>query len=72
MMKAIVRYRDDQDLENVIDFVQKKVIVLYTHTHKKWFLQWFFMGSLYLLYSTAKWFFGSNQLKCYIAPLKNQ
>ncbi|XP_048028959.1 tetraspanin-33 [Megalobrama amblycephala] len=24
MMKAIVRYRDDQDLENVIDFVQKK------------------------------------------------
>lgn len=24
-MKAIVRYRDDQDLENVIDFVQKKV-----------------------------------------------
>ncbi len=34
-MKAIVRYRDDQDLENVIDFVQKKVIVLYTHTHTK-------------------------------------
>jgi len=25
MVKAIVRYRDDQDLENVIDFVQKKV-----------------------------------------------
>lgn len=25
MMKAIVRYREDQDLENAIDFVQKKV-----------------------------------------------
>ncbi len=42
MMKAIVRYRDDQDLENVIDFVQKKVKVLYTHTKN-----WFFSGSLW-------------------------
>ena len=25
MMKAIVRYREDQDLENAIDFLQKKV-----------------------------------------------
>lgn len=25
MMKAIVRYREDLDLENVIDFIQKKV-----------------------------------------------
>lgn len=25
MMKAVVRYREDQDLENVIDFIQKKV-----------------------------------------------
>lgn len=25
MMKAIVRYREDQDLENAIDFIQKKV-----------------------------------------------
>lgn len=24
-MKAIVRYREDQDLENAIDFIQKKV-----------------------------------------------
>lgn len=29
MTKAIVRYRDDQDLENVIDFVQKKVKEMY-------------------------------------------
>lgn len=28
MMKAIVRYREDQDLENAINFIQKKV--------KKW------------------------------------
>lgn len=25
MMKAIIRYREDQDLENAIDFIQKKV-----------------------------------------------
>lgn len=25
MMKAIFRYREDQDLENAIDFIQKKV-----------------------------------------------
>lgn len=25
MMKAIVQYREDQDLENAIDFIQKKV-----------------------------------------------
>lgn len=25
MMKAVVRYREDQDLENAIDFIQKKV-----------------------------------------------
>ena len=25
MMKAIVRYREDRDLENAIDFIQKKV-----------------------------------------------
>lgn len=25
MMKAIERYREDQDLENAIDFIQKKV-----------------------------------------------
>lgn len=25
MMKAIVLYREDQDLENAIDFIQKKV-----------------------------------------------
>lgn len=27
MMKAVVRYREDQDLENAIDFIQKKVSV---------------------------------------------
>lgn len=25
MMKAVVCYREDQDLENAIDFIQKKV-----------------------------------------------
>lgn len=25
MMKAVVRYREDRDLENAIDFIQKKV-----------------------------------------------
>ncbi len=53
MMKAIVRYRDDQDLENVIDFVQKKVKVLYTHTKKNGF------------YSGSSWVL----CICYIAPL---
>lgn len=25
MMKTVVRYREDRDLENAIDFIQKKV-----------------------------------------------
>lgn len=31
MMKAIVRYREDLDLENVIDFIQKKVEEVFPH-----------------------------------------
>lgn len=27
MMKTVVRYREDRDLENAIDFIQKKVCV---------------------------------------------
>ncbi|XP_010869642.1 tetraspanin-33 [Esox lucius] len=36
MEKAIVRYREDLDLENVIDFVQKKLQCCGVHTYKDW------------------------------------
>uniref|UniRef100_A0A8C7YEZ7 Zgc:113223 n=1 Tax=Oryzias sinensis TaxID=183150 RepID=A0A8C7YEZ7_9TELE len=43
MMKAIVRYREDRDLENAIDFVQKKVkkkvlrtTIIQTNISKMW------------------------------------
>ncbi|XP_051967284.1 tetraspanin-33 [Xyrauchen texanus] len=36
MMNAIVRYRDDQDLENVIDFVQKKFQCCGVDSFKDW------------------------------------
>ncbi|KAJ7993280.1 hypothetical protein DPEC_G00270800 [Dallia pectoralis] len=36
MQKAIVRYREDLDLENVIDFVQKKLQCCGIHTYKDW------------------------------------
>ncbi|KAK2908266.1 tetraspanin-33 [Channa argus] len=36
MMKAIVRYREDQDLENVIDFVQKKFQCCGVEGYKDW------------------------------------
>lgn len=32
MKKAIVRYREDMDLENIIDFVQKKVFILFFYS----------------------------------------
>lgn len=41
MMKAIIRYREDRDLENAIDFIQKKV-------KKKWFSDW---ESVFLYFS---------------------
>ncbi|KAK2835085.1 hypothetical protein Q5P01_015569 [Channa striata] len=36
MMKAIVRYREDQDLENVIDFIQKKFQCCGVEGYKDW------------------------------------
>ncbi|XP_063056635.1 tetraspanin-33 [Engraulis encrasicolus] len=36
MMRAIVRYRDDLDLENVIDFIQKKFQCCGVESHKDW------------------------------------
>ncbi|KAM3876293.1 tetraspanin-33 [Diretmus argenteus] len=36
MMKAVVRYREDQDLENVIDFIQKKFQCCGVQTYKDW------------------------------------
>ncbi|XP_065097945.1 tetraspanin-33 [Paramisgurnus dabryanus] len=36
MIKAIVRYRDDQDLENVIDFVQKKFQCCGVNSYSDW------------------------------------
>ncbi|XP_034738005.1 tetraspanin-33 [Etheostoma cragini] len=36
MMKAIVRYREDQDLENAIDFVQKKFQCCGVENYKDW------------------------------------
>ncbi|XP_046905877.1 tetraspanin-33 isoform X2 [Hypomesus transpacificus] len=36
MRKAIIRYREDLDLENVIDFVQKKLQCCGVHSYKDW------------------------------------
>ena len=36
MRKAIIRYREDLDLENVIDFVQKKVNIPLQFMNSKW------------------------------------
>uniref|UniRef100_A0A8C7YE17 Tetraspanin n=1 Tax=Oryzias sinensis TaxID=183150 RepID=A0A8C7YE17_9TELE len=36
MMKAIVRYREDRDLENAIDFVQKKFQCCGVENYKDW------------------------------------
>ncbi|XP_051231616.1 tetraspanin-33 isoform X1 [Dicentrarchus labrax] len=36
MMKAIVRYREDQDLENAIDFIQKKFQCCGVEGYKDW------------------------------------
>ncbi|XP_037326685.2 tetraspanin-33 [Pungitius pungitius] len=36
MMKAIVRYREDQDLENAIDFIQKKFQCCGVESYKDW------------------------------------
>ncbi|KAF7650517.1 hypothetical protein LDENG_00125050 [Lucifuga dentata] len=36
MMKAIVRYREDQDLENAIDFIQKKLQCCGVQSYKDW------------------------------------
>uniref|UniRef100_A0A8C9XB99 Tetraspanin-33 n=1 Tax=Sander lucioperca TaxID=283035 RepID=A0A8C9XB99_SANLU len=36
MMKAIVRYREDQDLENAIDFIQKKFQCCGVENFKDW------------------------------------
>ncbi|KAM6939436.1 tetraspanin-33 [Lycodopsis pacificus] len=36
MMKAIVRYREDQDLENAIDFIQKKFQCCGVEHYKDW------------------------------------
>ncbi|KAG7232602.1 hypothetical protein INR49_008331 [Caranx melampygus] len=36
MMKAIVRYREDQDLENAIDFVQKKFQCCGVRSYRDW------------------------------------
>ncbi|XP_068599894.1 tetraspanin-33-like [Brachionichthys hirsutus] len=36
MMKAVVRYRDDRDLENAIDFIQRKFQCCGVQSHKDW------------------------------------
>ncbi|KAM4628574.1 tetraspanin-33 [Polymixia lowei] len=36
MMKTIIRYRDDPDLENVIDFIQKKFQCCGVQTYRDW------------------------------------
>uniref|UniRef100_A0A667XT36 Tetraspanin n=1 Tax=Myripristis murdjan TaxID=586833 RepID=A0A667XT36_9TELE len=36
MMKAVVGYREDQDLENVIDFIQKKFQCCGVQSYKDW------------------------------------
>lgn len=36
MMKAIVRYREDRDLENAIDFIQKKLRCCGVESYKDW------------------------------------
>lgn len=36
MMKAVVRYREDQDLENAIDFIQKKFQCCGVDSYKDW------------------------------------
>uniref|UniRef100_A0A3Q1GEL3 Tetraspanin n=1 Tax=Acanthochromis polyacanthus TaxID=80966 RepID=A0A3Q1GEL3_9TELE len=36
MMKAIVRYREDRDLENAIDFIQKKFQCCGVESYKDW------------------------------------
>ncbi|XP_045897626.1 tetraspanin-33 [Micropterus dolomieu] len=36
MMKAIIRYREDQDLENAIDFIQKKFQCCGVESYKDW------------------------------------
>ncbi|XP_050978033.1 tetraspanin-33 isoform X2 [Labeo rohita] len=45
MMKAIVRYRDDQDLENVIDFVQKKFKCCGVDSYVDWSENMYFNAS---------------------------
>lgn len=45
MMKAIVRYRDDQDLENVIDFIQKKFKCCGVDSYLDWSKNMYFNAS---------------------------
>ncbi|KAK2874011.1 hypothetical protein QQF64_004065 [Cirrhinus molitorella] len=45
MIKAIVRYRDDQDLENVIDFVQKKFKCCGVDSYSDWSKNMYFNAS---------------------------
>ncbi|XP_077058889.1 tetraspanin-33 isoform X2 [Siphateles boraxobius] len=45
MKKAIVRYRDDQDLENVIDFVQKKFKCCGVDSYLDWSKNMYFNSS---------------------------
>ncbi|XP_056324170.1 tetraspanin-33 [Danio aesculapii] len=45
MMNAIVRYRDDQDLENVIDFVQKKFKCCGVDSYLDWSKNMYFNSS---------------------------
>uniref|UniRef100_A0AAY4ETX1 Tetraspanin n=1 Tax=Denticeps clupeoides TaxID=299321 RepID=A0AAY4ETX1_9TELE len=46
MEKGIVRYRDDQDLENAIDFVQRKFQCCGVHSYKDWSLNVYFECSV--------------------------
>ena len=53
MMKAIVRYREDRDLENAIDFIQKKV----KEEDQRQFVCWWRCGTDFCLssFSAAVW-----------------
>uniref|UniRef100_A0A8C5D6Z9 Zgc:113223 n=1 Tax=Gouania willdenowi TaxID=441366 RepID=A0A8C5D6Z9_GOUWI len=45
MMKAVVRYREDQDLENAIDFIQKKFQCCGVQNYRDWSQNLYFQCS---------------------------
>uniref|UniRef100_A0A3B4EUC2 Tetraspanin n=1 Tax=Pundamilia nyererei TaxID=303518 RepID=A0A3B4EUC2_9CICH len=57
MMKAIERYREDQDLENAIDFIQKKFQCCGVESYKNWSRNAYFDASKpFLCYHISSFF----------------